>query len=460
MNIPGTAASLGFDVPLTLTADRSGNVFFLDQGTVLRLDSITGLITIVAGNGTSGFSGDGGPATSAQLNLLSYESAGLAVDSAGNLYISDAGNNRIRKVSNGIITTVAGNGTAGFSGDNGPALSAELHDPQGLAVDAASNIYFADTGNARVRKVSNGVITTVAGNGTTGFSGDNGPATGAQLNNPLYVAVDSVDNFYISDHSNNRVRKVSAGAISTVAGSGTPGFSGDNGPASNAQLNLPQGIAVDSVGNLFIADNFNNRIRVVSNGTITTFAGNGLYGFSGDGGPAAAAEFYLVFGIAVDGIGNLYIGDELNGRIRKVSGGVVTTVAGSGPGGFSGDGGPAISAQLTEPWATAVDSPGSLYIADRDNNRIRKVSNGTIETVAGGGPTGFYRGGFSGDGGPAANAQLNIPEGVAVDSAGNLYIADTSNSRIRKVSNGVITTVAGTGNPGHSATVGPRSTRR
>jgi len=208
INASGTSASLGsYLVPQYIAADPAGNVYFVDQNTVLRLDAKTGILTLAAGNGTTGFSGDNGPATSAQLHYPQ----GLAVDSAGNLYIADTLNQRIRKVTNGVISTVAGNGTQGFSGDNGPATSAQLNIPVGVAVDSAGNFYIADLNNCRVRKVSSGVITTVAGNGTLGFNGDNGPATSAQLGGPEGVAVDSAGDLYIADTSNNRIRKVSNG---------------------------------------------------------------------------------------------------------------------------------------------------------------------------------------------------------------------------------------------------------
>ena len=244
---------------------------------------------------------------------------GVAVDSAGNLYIADSDNNRIRKVSNGVIATVAGNGTPAFSGDNGPATSAQLSAPIGVAVDSAGNLYIADSSNDRIRKVTNGVITTVAGNGTLGFSGDNGPAISATLNAPNGVAVDSAGNLYINDCGNYRIRKVTNGVITTVAGNGTLGFSGDNGPATSAQLNSPSGVAVDSAGNLYIADFGNNRIRKVSNGVIATVAGNGTQGFSGDNGPATSAELSYPEGVAVDSAGNLYIADTDNYRIRVLT---------------------------------------------------------------------------------------------------------------------------------------------
>jgi uncharacterized protein (TIGR03437 family) len=437
---PATSASLDFQDGVAV--DSAGNLYIVD-GNNNRIRKVSGgTITTVAGNGNQGFSGDGGPATSASLNDL----RGLAVDSAGNLYIADTGNNRIRKVSGGRITTAAGNGNGNFSGDGGPAASASLTHPFGVTVDSAGNLYIADTYNGRIRKVSGGTITTVAGNGSFGFYGDGGPATSASLYLAYAVAVDSTGNLYIADGViSGRIRKVSGGTITTIGGNGAYRFSGDGGPATGASLNGPGGVAVDSTGNLYIADSANNRIRKVSGGKVTTVAGNGAYGFSGDGGPATSASVAEPLGVAVDSAGNLYIADFLNSRIRKLSGGTIATVAGNGNQGFSGDGGPATGASLNGPSGVAVDSAGNLYIADYYNNRVRKVSGGTITTVAGNGNQGF-----SGDGGPAASASLNFPGGVTVDSAGNLYIADVNNNRIRKVSGGTITTVAGNGTLGFS----------
>ena len=332
----------------------------------------------------------------------------------------------------GDINTVAGTGSEGFSGDGGPASSAELSYPYGVALDASGNLYFADLGNNRVRKVNGtGTITTVAGAGSYGFSGDGGPATSAELAQPTGVAVDSSGDLYIADNSNNRVRKVdSSGTITTVVGGGISGL-GDGGPATAAQLNQPVGVAVDGSGNLYIADAGNSRVRKVDgSGTITTVAGTGGFGFSGDGGPATAAQLNSPYGVALDGSGNLYIGDTGNQRVRRVNGsGTISTVAGTGTQGFSGDGGPATAAQLRDPVGVALDGSGNLYIADSANSRVRKVDGtGTISTVAG---TGGF--GFSGDGGPATAAQLNSTYGVALDSSGNLNIGDANNNRVRKV---------------------------
>jgi sugar lactone lactonase YvrE len=389
----------------------------------------------VAGNGNFGFSGDGGPATSA---ALANPQGGVAVDASGNLFIGDTYDEHIRKVStNGIITSVLGDGEGGYSGDGGPATNATLDSPTGLAMDTAGNLFIVDTSNERVRKVdTNGIITTVAGNGGSGFigsfSGDEGPATNAALNDPSGgVAVDGFGNVFIADTSNSRIRKVSTnGVITTAAGNGSSGYAGDGRAATNTSLNYPWGVAVDNLGDVFIADTGNYRIReVTTNGIITTIAGNGTYGYSGDGGRATSAELASPQAVAVDSSGNLFIADTYNNRIRKVTDSIITTVAGNGTAGHSGDGGQATHAELKTPYAVAVDSSGNLFIADEGNYRIREVTtNGIITTVAG---NSNY--GFSGDGGPALNADLSLPEGLAVDASGNVFIADCSNSRVRKV---------------------------
>jgi uncharacterized protein (TIGR03437 family) len=574
------------DAPLDkvtcVAVDAGGNVYLCDATRhIVAKVSRDGTLTVVAGNGISigGYSGDGGPATSASLNYP----AGVAVDDSGNIYIADTKNHRIRKVSpQGIMTTVAGKGSRGFSGDGGPGTSAALNQPLSVAVDVAGNILIADSLNDRVRKVgTDGVITTVAGSGVRGSGGDGGPATGAALYAPEGVAVDRAGNLYIADTGNQRLRKVSAqgtistlarlfsfpravavhadgnlyiaddytirkvspqGAINTVAGSSEspPSFSGDGGPATSASLDNPDGVAVDAAGNLYIADTGNQRLRKVSSGgTISTLAGSGLTTFYGDGGPANAAGFNAPTDVAVDSGGNLYIADSKNQRIRKINAqGTISTVAGNGRVGDSGDGGPAISASLNNPVAVAVDAIGNIYIADQSNNRIRKVNpQGIINTVdfgqyssyserpqdvavdttgnlyaalpqaiikvspqgtvididtglcpvavavdAGGNIYWFDRcvgrgenvwkrtvdgrgvavagGGPSlGDGGPATSASLNSPHGLALDAAGNLYIADTGNQRIRKVNpQGIISTVAGNGRAEFFGDGGPATT--
>jgi sugar lactone lactonase YvrE len=346
----------------------------------------------------------------------------------------------------GTITTVAGTGQDGFSGDNGPATKAWLDYPVGVAIDADGNVFIGDVENRRVRKVSpDGIITTVAGTGVEGFSGDGGPATKARLGSGGWLALDGAGNLYLSDQTYNRVRKISPdGIISTVAGSGpttngAPGaYSGDGGPATAARLYEPTALAVDAAVNLFIADSAKHRVRKVSpDGIISTVAGSGPTGpdkgiAAGDGGPALAATLRGPFGLAVDGSGNLFLTDvDPEGTsaytgpralVRKVSAdGIITTVAGNGVRGFSSDGGPAVKASLDGPNGVAVDKAGNLFIADYGNYRIRKVdANGIISTVAGTG-----KNPYAGDGVQATTTGLRGPFGVAVDAAGNLLFADT-----------------------------------
>jgi uncharacterized protein YjiK len=342
-----------------------------------------------------------------------------------------------------IITTIAGTGTAGYSGDGGSATSARLYYPAGITLDDSGNLYIADDWNQRIRKVdTSGFITTVAGNGSIGYSGDGGQATSAQLATPRGIALDSSGNLFVAVYDSHRIRKVStSGTITTVAGDGSAGTSGDGGSATSAGLRFPWGVTLDSSGNLYIAQYDSHVIRKVDNsGTITRFAGTSTYGYSGDGGSATSARLNSPRHVAVDSSGNLYIADSGNHRIRKVDTlGIITTVAGNGLEGYSGDGGSAISAQLDHPEGVALDSFGHLYIADSGNHRIRKVNaSGIITTVAGTGVAGY-----SGDGGDAASVQLYGPSHVALDSFGNLYIADNNNHRIRKVTFFGIGTISG-----------------
>ncbi len=539
---PATNAELNF--PEGVAVDAAGNLLIAAvgnhrirmvaarTGTFYGQPMTAGDIYTVAGDGRQGFSGDGGPATRAELNLLESV-AGVAVDAAGNLLIADFGNNRVRVVAArtgtfygqpmtaGDIYTVAGDGTKAFSGDGGPATSAELSLPEGVAVDAAGNLLIADGGNNRVRVVAHktgtfygqpmtaGDIYTVAGDGTSGFSGDGGPATSAGLS-LRGVAVDAAGNLLIADTFNRRVRVVAhktgtfygqamtAGDIYTVAGDGNFGFSGDGGPATSAELSLPEGVAVDAAGSLLIADTGNARVRVaaartgtfygqaMTAGDIYTVAGDGTNGFSGDGGPATSAGLSGPVGVAVDAAGNLLIADTGDGRVRVVAArtgtfygkamtvGHIYTVAGTSTQGFSGDGGPATKAKLNFPTEVAVDAAGNLLIADFRNERVRVVAHktgtfygqpmtaGDIYTVAGDGTQGF-----SGDGGPATTAELSSPVGVAVDAAGNLLIADGGNERVRvaaahdgtfygqPMTAGDIYTVAGDGSSGFSGDGGP-----
>jgi hypothetical protein len=550
------ASSAELSTPNRVAVDGFGNIYISDNANarVRKVNIATGVITTVAGNGTAGYNGDNGLATSAEISPN-----GVAADAFGNVYIADAGNSRVRKVtaSTGIITTVAGNGTAGSTGDSGLATSAELNTPSGVALDTSGNIYIADSAANRIRKVTvgTGVITTVAGNGTSGYTGDGAAATSAELAAPAGVALDTSGNIYIADYSNNVVRKVtlSSGYISTVAGTAASGYSGDGAAATSAKLKNPTGVALDSSGNIYIADSKNYVVRLVtiSSGFISTFAGTHVNGYSGDGGVPSSAQLSAAGGIAVDGINNLYIADVGNNVIRRVGAntiftspavgtsaaaqnvliqttaaetissitaqtsyggkqeftvgtitgcstngttsnssgttcvvpitfnpaypalrlvplivvtgtgtsrfglsgyglgplavlypGIISSVAGTGTAGYTGDGGAATGAEINNPLDVAVDSAENFYIADYANDIVRKVaaSTGNISTVAGDGTLGH-----TGDGGPATAAELYNPSGLGIDAAGNIYIADKRNWRIRKVTvaTGIISTVAG-----------------
>ncbi len=337
-----------------------------------------GTIATAAGRGSGstsyGFSGDGGMANAAQL----YQPRAVTFDADGNTFIADALNQRIRRITPaGTISTVAGNGIEGFAGDGGSALDASLNQPHGVAVDSRGNLYIADSGNNRIRRVSPaGTITTIAGDGTPAAGGDGGPAKDAFLKQPKTLALRG-DDLYIADAGNNRIRKIDldSGDITSVAGVTAAGFTGDGGPAQKARLNSPAGVAVTSSGTVYIADTDNHRVRRIgSSGDITTVAGTGTAGFSGDGGRAKDAQLNDPRAVAVDGEGNLYIGEELGQRVRRVSpSGTITTIVGTGVGGYAGDGGPATQAQIDRLRAITIDSAGHLWIADTFNNRVRVV---------------------------------------------------------------------------------------
>jgi len=338
-------------------------------------------INTFAGNGTAGYMGDGGPAKQAEINRV----VGLATDQAGNIYMADQNNNVVRKVdTNGVITTFAGTGTAGFGGDGGQAAQALLSGPLGVCVAPSGAIYVNDYGNLRVREISTtGIITTVAGNGSEGNSGDGGLATAATFTIPIRCAVDSGGNLYIVDQGAFRVRKVDTGGnITAYAGTGAQGFFGDGGPATQAEFNNPTWVTVDASGNLYVTDQFNFRIRVVNaaSGIITTVAGNGTDTFAGDGGQATSASLGYPGGTVVDSAGNLFIVDDSNNRIREVTGGIINTIAGTGTPGYTGDGGPPLQAELNSPFPITLDSSGNLYVGDgvytgdTTDNRVREIS--------------------------------------------------------------------------------------
>ncbi|MGB8259281.1 MAG: chitobiase/beta-hexosaminidase C-terminal domain-containing protein [Terracidiphilus sp.] len=450
----GPATSAEINDPNGIYVDSAGNLFIADTGNnvIREVDAKTGKIATIAGNGQPGYSGDAGAAIKATLN----QPLGVWLDAAGNLFIADTGNNVIRKVTAGKIATVAGNGKAGESGDGGLAVNARLAAPSGVTVDSHGNLFIADANNNLIREVvaATKVIQAYGGNGRPSYAGDGGAALNAQFDDPAGVFIDSTRNIYIADASNNAVREVVAatGKVAAVAGTGKEGYAGDGAAATLAQLARPNAVFVDALGNIFIADAGNNAVREVqaATGTILTVAGNGSWGFSGDGGPATSAQLNYPSGLFVDRTGNLFIADANNNAIREValSTGQIKTVVGNGQWGYSGDNGPATNARLKSPCGIYQDSSGNLFIADSGNNVIREVaaSTGKIATVAGNGSAGY-----SGDNGPATSAKLNGPCGIYVDGGGNLFIGDTNNHAIREVTakTQTITTVAGTGKPGY-----------
>ncbi|HKD04026.1 MAG TPA: hypothetical protein VKB77_16425 [Terriglobales bacterium] len=416
------AAALAY--PRFVVQDSSGNTYITDAENHRIRKVSHGVITTFAGTGISGYSGDGGLARNA---MLSYP-VGLVFDSAGNLIVADGGNNRIRKIdTTGTITTIAGTGTAGFGGDGGLAVLAELDSPYGLALDAAGNLYFCDLLNQRVRKIdTGGFITTVAGNGTAGYNGDGIGATSASLNFPRGVVLDSGANLYIADTLNFRVRIVDTfGTISTFAGNGTSGYCCDGGPAIDANVGRPRGLMIRG-NQLLIANAGQGRVRDVgfTSGIINTLAGS-FIGYDGDGNPPLASEFNGPTGMFLLSSGSFLLADLVNARVRTVSSSVVTTFAG----GFIGDGRRATQAAFMSPENLSFDLSGNYYIADAGGNRIRMVNPaGQITTVAGTGVSGY-----NGTNMPATQTELYTPYGVAADPFGNLFISDTSNVLIRKV---------------------------
>jgi hypothetical protein len=549
----GAATAAQLHYPTGVAVDAAGDVFIDDHDSnVIREVTPDGIIHTVAGDGTSGYSGDGGLATSAELS----GPQSVAVNAAGDLFIADTGNNVVREVTpDGIIHTIAGTGTSGYTGDGSAASAAELDGPTGVSLDATGDLFISDSGNSVIREVgaalpvtvtanqtatalisssasiaagstltftatvtnldgetaptgdvafmdgsttlgtealvdgvatfmtsslaqgehyvtavyegaegyieSNSGITatstirTVAGDGGGGYTGDGGMATGAELSYPTATISDASGNLYIADFGNNVIRKVTpAGVISTYAGNGAAGYSGDGGQASSAELNHPVAMAFDASGDLFIADYNNNVIREVTpEGVISTYAGDNAAGYGGDGGPATSAQLQQPDALIFDASGDLFIADENNHVVREVTPeGVISTYAGNGDGGYSGDGGQATSAELAKPAGLALDASGDLFISDCGANVVREVTpEGVISTYAGNGTAGG-----SGDGGPATSAQLNDCYGIAMDAWGDLFIADIRNSAVREVTpDGEIVTVAGNGSDGYSGDGGP-----
>ncbi len=452
-----TEAELHTPTAVAVDAKGNVLVVDAGNNRVRRIDASTGVIVTVAGGGNSGLGDGGPAISAELSFALFLDlPSGIALDTSQNVYIADTGHHRVRRLyaATGVITTVAGSGASGsdgngtYSGDGGSAILAGLAQPTAIAIDATNALYIADTHNHRIRQVAGGMITTVAGSGVAGFTGDGGQASSASLWRPLGVAIAADGTIYISDSENRRIRKVAAGIITTIAGDGSIGAPGDGGAARNAHVSHPEGLAVGTNQNLVIADAHDYRVRAISlgNGTITTIAGNGTGGAVGDNGPATSAVLFSPFYVALDPHGNVIFSDRENQRIREVDRltGIITTVVGNGTGGFvgtfSGDGGPATAAGVNRPLGVTVDRAGNIFFSDTQNQRVRMVDakSQMISTIAGTGESGY-----SGDGGPAANARISFPRGLSVDAANNIYFADTVNGVIRKVTGDtrVITTV-------------------
>ena len=443
-NVPALETFLSGSLGLAFDPTNPNNLYVAENGgnRIRKIDLNTGLITTAAGTGTPGYNGDGISPTTAQLDFP----WDVAFDNSGTMYIADTGNFRVRKVNGGLISTVAGTNVQAFSPDNVTASTAALCSPTGVT-PVGADLLITDNCTNRIRRVSAGILTTVAGTPTRGFAGDGGPATSAILNGPTSASVDAFGNLYISDSGNTRIRKVTGGTITTYAGGSSALFGGDGGPATNALFNGPQSLALDGAANLYVGDANNFRVRQITpGGAISTYAGNGqLLGPLGDNGPATSATISGP-GLALDASNNLYVVDTSQGqRIRKIApGGTITTVAGNGLCCYAGDNGPATSARIA-PAGVAVDTAGNLYISEPFDGRVRKVDiSGTITTYAGNGTQGF-----AGDNGPAASALLEHPRLLVVDSAGNLYVSDQDHPRVRRITpGGFITTIAGTGTGG------------